>query len=69
MLKAELMERETFCQQSEAVRNGYYPRGLEGLFGRIEGLRVPSTREGKFRPFFLEAYKRASYKMKEYVSG
>lgn len=62
-----LLEREAFCQENGAVGNGYYSRGLEGLFGRIEELRVPRTREGGFRPFFLEPYQRASYELEELV--
>ena len=62
-----VVEREAFCQQNGAVGNGYYPRGLEGLFGRIEELRVPRTRDGGFRPFFLEPYQRASYELEELV--
>jgi len=46
-----VLEREAFCQESGAVGNGYYSRGLDGLFGRIGELRVPRTREGGFRPF------------------
>jgi len=43
------MEREVFYQGNGAVGNGYYCRGLDGLFGRIEGLRVARTRGGGFR--------------------
>ena len=62
-----VLEREAFCQESGAVGNGYYSRGLDGLFGRIGELRVPRTREGGFRPFFLEPYQRASYELDELV--
>jgi len=44
-----LWEREAFYQGNGAVGNGYYSRGLDGLFGRIEALRVPRTRGGGFR--------------------
>jgi transposase-like protein len=62
-----IVGREAFCQQSAALGNGYYPRGLAGLFGRIEGLRVPRTMGGGFRPFFLEHSQRTSYELKELV--
>ena len=29
-----VLEREAFCQESGAVGNGYYSRGLDGLFRR-----------------------------------
>jgi len=45
-----VLEREAFSQGNGAVGNGYYSRGLEGLFGRIEELRVPRTREGASGP-------------------
>jgi transposase-like protein len=37
-----------------------------GSFSRID-VRVPRTREGGFRPFFLEPYKRTSYELEELV--
>ncbi len=60
-------EREAFCEQNEDVCNGYYSRGLDGLFGKIEGLRVPRTRGKVFRPFFLEPYKRTLYELEDLV--
>lgn len=62
-----VMEREVFCQNNGTVGNGYYLRGLDGLFGRIEGLRVPRTRGGGFRPFFIEPYQRVSWQLEELV--
>jgi len=62
-----IMEREAFCEGNGAVGNGYYSRGLDGLFGRIENLRVPRTRGGGFRPFFIEPYQRVSWQLEELV--
>jgi putative transposase len=59
-------EREAFCEQNEDVCNGYYSRGLDGMFGKID-VRVPRTRARAFRPFFLEPYKRTSYELEELV--
>jgi transposase-like protein len=59
-------ERELFCEQNEDVCNGYYSRGLDGLFGKID-VRVPRTRDKVFRPFFLEPYKRTSYELEDLV--
>ncbi len=39
-----------------------------GCFSRID-VRVPRTREGGFRPFFLEPYKRTSYEPGRVCSG
>ncbi len=61
-----LAERKLFCEQNEDVCNGYYSRGLDGLFGKID-VRVPRTRDKVFRPFFLEPYKRTSYELEDLV--
>ena len=37
-----LAERKLFCEQNEDVCNGYYSRGLDGLFGKID-VRGPRT--------------------------
>jgi len=62
-----LVEREAHCESSKDVGNGFYSRDLEGLIGKLEGLRIPRTRKGKFRPFFIEPYRRVSYQLEELV--
>ena len=72
-LLQELLEAEfgsllkDLLEGNGAVGNGYYSRGLDGLFGRIENLRVPRTRGGGFRPFFIEPYQRVSWQLEELV--
>jgi len=64
--KVAAAEREALCEQNEDVCNGYYSRGLDGLFGKID-VRVPRTRGKVFRPFFLEPYKRTLYELEDLV--
>lgn len=39
-------------------RNGYYERDLESVFGLLEDLRIPRTRNGKFRTKLIAKYQR-----------
>lgn len=61
-----VVEREAYCEETGEVGNGFYPRSLAGLFGKLE-LRIPRTREGGFRPFFVEPYKRVGFQLEELV--
>ncbi len=42
----------------KGYRNGYYSRDLATTTGRIEALRVPRDREGKFHTQVFEHYRR-----------
>ena len=44
--------------QRKGYRNGYYSRDLATTTGRIEALRVPRDREGKFHTQVFERYRR-----------
>ena len=48
------VERDLWCEKTGEVTNGYYTRGLETVCGKIKDLKVPRTRGGEFRPFFME---------------
>ncbi|MGC4379473.1 IS256 family transposase [Fictibacillus sp. Mic-4] len=39
-------------------RNGYYPRGLDTKYGRIEELSIPRDRQGQFHTQLFEPYER-----------
>jgi len=39
-------------------RNGYYERDLETIFGLLEDLRIPRTRNGEFKTKMIERYQR-----------
>ncbi len=51
-----LVEREAFCESEGEVKNGFYPRDTEGFFGSVEDIKIPRTREGGFKPFFIRPY-------------
>ena len=49
-----LEERSLYLEQHpETKGNGFYPRCLFTKYGPIEGLLVPRTRDGNFRPQIL----------------
>ena len=60
-------ERAEYCREEGDVGNGYYERGLNTLWGKIEKLRVPRTRRGGFCPFFIERYSRSGWLLEELV--
>ncbi len=41
-------EREVFIKQHGGIKNGFYIRNLDTLFGKLEELKIPRDREGKF---------------------
>jgi transposase-like protein len=62
-----LVERETFCESAGEAKNGLYPRDIEGFFGAVEDIKIPRTREGGFKPFFIRPYRKASYEIDDLV--
>jgi putative transposase len=48
-------------------RNGYYPRTLDTVYGRVEDLDVPRDRNGKFQTELFEPYKRRMVAVDELV--
>lgn len=62
-----LVEREAFCESEGEAKNGFYPRDIEGFFGSVEDIKIPRTREGGFKPFFIRPYRKASYDIEELV--
>lgn len=51
-------EREAFLREHGGRKNGYYTRDLDTTVGRIEDLRVPRDREGRFRTQLFRPYQR-----------
>jgi transposase-like protein len=62
-----LVEREAFCESAGEAKNGFYPRDIEGFFGAVEDIKIPRTREGGFKPFFIRPYRKASYEIDDLV--
>jgi len=52
--EVSLVEREAHCESTGDVGNGYYFWDLEGLFSKLEEIKIPRTREGGFRPFLIK---------------
>ena len=62
-----LVEREAFCESEGETKNGFYPRDVGGFFGTVEDIRIPRTREGGFKPFFIRPYRKGSYDIEDLV--
>ena len=52
-------EGESYAKEHGVRNRGFYERNLLTRWGRIEGLRVPRTREGDFYPSLLQPYSNA----------
>ncbi len=48
-------------------RNGYYERDLESVFGLLEDLRIPRSRNGTFRTKLIERYQRRQKKVGRFI--
>mgnify|MGYP001130455083 CR=1 FL=1 len=65
--KTASIEKQAFCGKEGDVKNGFYERDMEDLCGKIQDLKVPRTREGGFRPFFIMPYKRVYYEIEDLI--
>jgi len=61
------IKREIHCTVNEDSKNGHYTRNFDTFFGKIEGVKIPRTRQTKFDPSFLEPYKRTTFELDEIV--
>ena len=58
--KEALEERKAYLEKHRETRgNGYYERSLATDIGTIEGLRVPGTGDGNFRPEVIPRTRKA----------
>lgn len=48
-------------------KNVYYARSLMTQWGKLENMHIPRDRDGSFRPFFLNRYKRNLFSLSELV--
>lgn len=51
----------------ENSRNGYYPRDLDTMYGKIENLAIPRDRKGDFQTTLFEPYKRRMVAVDELI--
>ena len=61
------IEREVHCELEGDSKNGYYFRNFDTIFGKIEGVKIPRTRNKRFYPSFLEPYKRTTFELDDIV--
>lgn len=52
---------------TDNARNGYYPRTLDTMYGRVEDLSVPRDRKGEFQTAMFEPYQRRMVAVDELV--
>ena len=51
-------EREMFIKEHRGTKDGFHKRNLDTTFGKLENLKIPRDRKGKFRTKLIELYKR-----------
>ena len=62
-------EREVFIREHGGTKNGFYERSLDTTLGKLENLKVPRDREGKFRTKLIEPYKRRDVNLEDLILG
>lgn len=64
-----IAEREVFIKENNGTKNGFYTRNLDTSIGKLEELRIPRDREGKFKTKLIEPYKRRDISLEELILG
>jgi len=64
-----IAEREVFIKEHGGTKNGFYMRNLDTVTGRLENLKIPRDREGKFRTKLIEPYKRRDISLEDLILG
>lgn len=62
-------EREVFLKEHGGTKNGFYVRNLDTVIGKLENLRIPRDREGKFRTKLIEPYRRRDINLEDLILG
>ncbi len=62
-------EREVFLREHGGTKNGFYERSLDTTLGKVENLKIPRDREGRFRTGLIEPYKRRDISLEDMVLG
>ena len=62
-------EREVFLAEHGGTKNGHYTRNLDTSLGRLEGLRVPRDREGRFHTQLWAPYQRRALDLEQLISS
>ena len=63
------MTRGIFIKENNGTKNGFYTRNLETVAEKLEELKIPKDREGKFKTKLIEAYKRRDTSLEELIFG
>ena len=64
-----LAERDVFVKEHGGTKNGFYERSLDTTIGRLENLKIPRDREGRFRTKLIEPYKRRDMDLEDLILG
>ena len=62
-------ERDVFIKEHGGTKNGFYVRNLDTPLGKLENLKVPRGRGGKFRTKLIEPYKRRDISLEDLILG
>lgn len=64
-----LAERDVFVKEHGGMKNGFYERSLDTTIGKLENLKIPRDREGKFKTKLIEPYKRRDMNLEDLILG
>ena len=51
------------------MKNGFYERSLDTTIGRLENLKIPRDREGRFKTKLIEPYKKRDMNLEDLILG
>ena len=60
-------ERDVFIKEHGRTKNGFYERNLDTTIGKLENLKIPRDRKGKFRTKLIESYKRRDISLEDLI--
>ena len=53
-----IAEREVYLKEHGGTKNGFHVRNLDTIIGKLENLKIPRDREGRFKTKLIEPCRR-----------
>jgi putative transposase len=64
-----IAEREVYLKEHGGTKNGFYVRNLDTVIGKLENLKIPRDREGRFKTKLIEPYRRRDINLEDLILG
>ncbi len=64
-----IAEREVYLKEHGGTKNGFYLRNLDTIIGKLENLKIPRDREGRFKTKLIEPYRRRDINLEDLILG